>query len=106
MPQFNLIPRPVVYQAIDSERDYQDRKWNENTCPSKGLHSVQEWLTYIRDYNEEALHIGSRESDATALPKQLEIMRKIAGMAVCAMEQNGVTFRPVNGPITPPVTTR
>jgi hypothetical protein len=93
MPQFNLVSRPEVYRAVDSERDYQDRKWNENTCPSKGLHSVQEWLTYIRDYTEEALHIGCRESDATAIPKQLDIIRKIAGMGVCAMEQNGAPLR-------------
>lgn len=85
--------RQEVFALIDGERAYQEIRWNEKTTPTEGNHSPQEWLTYIRDYTEEALHIGSRESDATARPKQMDIMRKIATLAVAAMENNGAPPR-------------
>ena len=34
--------RQEVYEAIDSERDYQNSRWNENTTTSKNKHSLEE----------------------------------------------------------------
>ena len=87
------LSREQVYQLIDGERSYQDARWNSNTTTSQGWHSPQEWLTFIRDYTDEALHIGCREADQVAYNKQLAILRKIAGMAVAAMEQHGAPER-------------
>ena len=56
-------------------------------------HSPEEWLMYIEDYVNEAKHICSRESAPDCYIKAMEIMRKIGGMAVCAMEQHGTTMR-------------
>lgn len=74
--------RKEVYELIDSERSYQEERWHGHK------HSPQEWLTYIRDYCEEALHVGTREDDATCLPKQMANIRKIGALAVAAMEQH------------------
>jgi hypothetical protein len=90
-----MTARSEVYKAIDTERDYQDAKWGPTE--SAGLHSITEFLVFIRDYTEEALHIESRESMRTADPKALEIMRKVAGLAVACMEQHGAPER-YNGP--------
>lgn len=87
------LTRQEVYSLIDGERHYQDQRWNESTTDTKGLHSPQEWLSYIRDYTEEALHMGCREAEQICKPKQMAIIRKIAAMAVAAMEQNGSTPR-------------
>lgn len=83
----NKLSRAEVYLRIDSERAYQGTRWGDK------IHSVPEWLVYIRNYMNEAEGILSREADEVAVPKSLEIMRKLAGMCVCALEQHGCNFR-------------
>lgn len=85
--------RADVYAAIDGERDYQ-RKWEDPTLTdSGGRHTNVEFLVYIRDYVEEALHFASREPDPKAVMFCTSSLRKIAALAVAAMEQNGVLRR-------------
>ncbi len=88
-----MATRSEVYGAIDSERAYQDTRWNSETTTTGGKHSVEEWLMYIEDYVNEAKHLLSRETYAVSQPKALAIVRKVAGMAVCAMEQLGAPRR-------------
>lgn len=85
--------REVVFELINEERDYQDTRWTSETTTSGGLHSWEEWLTYIADYVQEAQHILSRESKQNAHARVGANMRKIAAMAVCAMEQHGAPSR-------------
>ena len=85
--------RSEVYAAIDSERDYQDTRWNSETTTSDGLHDLAEWFVYIEDYVNEAKHLLSRQAKQYADAEALDIMRKVAAMAVCAMEQNGAPHR-------------
>lgn len=87
------VTRSKVYEALDSERAYQDRKWNEDTTTSGGKHSLEEWLVYIEDYRLEAAHIVTRNSRQVADPQVLEIIRKIGAMCVAAMEQHGAPHR-------------
>jgi hypothetical protein len=54
------VKRSKVYEIIDEERDYQDRRWNVGTTESGGLHCPEEWFVYIEDYVREATHILSR----------------------------------------------
>lgn len=86
------IPRGEVFNLINGERMYQDMRWPVipgATAQGGGrYHSLTEWLVYIEDYVNEAKHIVSREDDASANLKAAEIMRKIAGMAVAALEQH------------------
>lgn len=88
-----VMSREDVYKTIDSERDYQDIRWNEDTTISEGKHSPEEWFMYIEDYVNEAKHILSRENMQNSYPKAMDIMRKVAGMAVCAGEQLGMEKR-------------
>lgn len=85
--------RQEVYDAIDSERAYQDSRWNESTTTSGGHHSISEWLAYITDYVQEAQHILARTPKQDADPKAIEIVRKVAGMAVKCMEEHGAPRR-------------
>jgi len=81
--------RAEVYEAIDTERTYQTNKWNESVTDTKHMHSQLEWLVYIRDYVEEALHIQSRIATPEANKQTIHSLRKIAALAVVAMEQHG-----------------
>lgn len=78
------LRREAAYKAIDSERFYQNTRWvNE---PS---HSLTEWCVFIEDYVNEAKHILSRMDTPDANEKVKHIMRKVAALAVCAMEEHG-----------------
>lgn len=90
--------REEVYEAIDSERDYQDRKWGNGA--TKKVHSPEEWCLYIEDYVNEAKHMLSRGADADVHPKAMEIIRKVAGMAVKCMEEHGAILRAKDAEIT------
>lgn len=87
--------RKEVYEAIDSERDYQDSRWNPETTTSCNVHSFEDWFTYIEDYVSEAKHLLSRVPRQESDPVALDIMRKVAGMSVCAMEEHGAPKRKV-----------
>jgi hypothetical protein len=88
-----MTNRPEVYAALDGERDYQETRWNANTTASKGLHSVTEFLVFMRDYTEEALHVVSRNPEPEASVAALHIIRKVAAMGVACMEQHGAPRR-------------
>lgn len=88
-----MTRRPEVYEALDSERAYQDSRWNEKTTLSGGRHSLEEWLVYLQDYLTEAVHLASRLPQQEAQPKVLANVRKIGAMCVAAMEQHGAPKR-------------
>jgi len=84
-----MIIREVVYDIIDSERDYQESRWPGH------MHSPQEFLTYIRSYTNEALEVGARSNDldGDVRTRQMVLIRKIAALAVAAMEQHKTPLR-------------
>jgi hypothetical protein len=85
--------RDEAFAAIDGEREYQ-RKWEDPALTdSGGRHTQVEFLVYIQDYVAEALHVASRKPDPEAREFCAHSMRKIAALAVAAMEQNGVRTR-------------
>lgn len=85
--------RAEIYAAIDGERDYQDGWKDPTLTDSGGLHSNVEFLTYIRSYLNEALEVSARKPDPEARLQNTHALRKIAALAVAAMEQNGVLPR-------------
>ena len=87
------LTRQEVYELIDGERKYQDDLWLPMDESKHDNHSPEEWLLYIEDYTNEAKHILAREAYGIAESRAMDIMRKIAAMAVCAMEQNGAPPR-------------
>lgn len=88
-----MSSREEAYSAIDGERAYQAKKWNESTTASGGFHSTTEFLVYMQDYVNEALHFVSRNADPEAQEFALHNVRKVAALGVACMEQNGVRFR-------------
>ena len=82
--------RQEVFRAIDSERDYQDAQCLARYPTYRGNHEVGAFLTMFRSYllrAEEAW--TSNDGDAQAL----EVIRKLAGIAVNCMEQHGAPQR-------------
>lgn len=85
--------RAEVYAAIDSERAYQDQRWNTDTTPTGGNHTVTEFLTYMQDYLTQAIHQASRYADPEATAMVLDTVRKVTTLGVACMEQNGAPLR-------------
>lgn len=88
-----MTTRKEVYEAIDSERDYQDIRWNAETTTSGGFHSPAEWLVYMQDYLREAFSQASRRADPESRGMVMNTIRKITAMGVVCMEQNGAPKR-------------
>jgi len=78
--------RQEVYQAIDEERDYQEWRWPR---PAH-IHSNTEYLVYIDHYLKEAFAAVSKQDSEMGT---YDPLRKIAALAVAAMEENGVIHR-------------
>jgi len=87
-----------VYAAIDSERRYQDRVWTESgSAGNPNPLTIGEFLLLIEAYVAQARTDWSREPKPVR--EALHGLRKIAGIAVNAMEQHGAPVRedrPVN----------
>lgn len=82
------MKRKDVYKLIDSERDYQDERWNYGTTESGGVHtSPCDWLVFMQDYLTDAIHVISRNGNPIAIDGAMENIRKITAMGVAAMEQ-------------------
>lgn len=85
--------REEVYAALDSERAYQENRWNASTTTSEGKHSFSEWIAYMEDYLAEAKHILARTAKQKAYPDVAHIIRKVTAMGVAAMEEHGAPRR-------------
>jgi hypothetical protein len=85
-------PREAVYAAIDSERDYQQLVWNglKNHEADNPLTSG-EFLTLLRVYLRKAEEAWAIEEKPEV--NTLDVVRKIAGIAVNCMEQHGAPKR-------------
>lgn len=86
----NKLSRKEVYKAIDSERNYQDTLSSTRTDRPDGQHSVGEFLVLLKEYTDRALQAWTdNPGDAAAL----DVLRKVAGIAVRCMEQHGAPLR-------------
>lgn len=80
------VTREEVYKAIDGEREYQETRWER---PAHA-HTNTEYLVYVQYYVNQALAaVSTQDGDGATFPA----LRKIAALAVAAMEENGVQFR-------------
>lgn len=86
----NECTRSEVYDAIDSERAYQDDKW-----PIDQGYAMQvgEHILLMAEYIDQARSLWSAESDDCPDPQALHAIRKVAGIAVRCMEQHGAPLR-------------
>jgi len=83
--------REAAYAAIDSERAYQDQVWPTTTNePRPHRHTVGEEIVLLQSYTGKAVEAWTvNEGDKAAL----DVIRKIAAIAVRAMELHGVVER-------------
>lgn len=83
-----MATRDEVYAAINSEREYQNKRWQvldevEPMTLPKTLSLLHVYLRKAEDaYSTEIGYAGA-----------VEVLRKIAGIAVAGMEQNGAPVR-------------
>jgi hypothetical protein len=86
--------RQEVYAAIDSEREYQDRVIANDPARHDANvdadHSVGAYLTMLDSYLRKAQDAWT---DHAGHDKALDIVRKIAGIAVHCMEDHGAPPR-------------
>ena len=98
---FNKAVRADVYEAIDSERNYQDKLWNLDTTSSEGRHETAAFLTYMRVYLDRADLLSSTLPDEIVAPQthefggecDLDFVRKVTALGVACMERNGAPKR-------------
>ena len=91
---FKNMERSEVYRCIDTERDYQDWKWNsvlkgiKYNVPDEEK-SISEWINYIE------YHINMCKISIYSLDKKnaLDDVRKIATLAVRCLEVHGCSER-------------
>jgi hypothetical protein len=88
--------RAKVYEAIDSEREYQDR-FVIPELRYYQTHTLGEFILMINQYAAQAQDKWTHHEDAfppsDGFPISLHEVRKIAALAVRCMEQHGAPLR-------------
>ena len=85
-----VLSRSEVYDFINGERAYQDNKWRHL---DDSEWSINDWVVFIERYLKEI-------KEWTGHPReQMDAMRKVAALAVAAMEFRGSRPREKNGKI-------
>ena len=86
-----MATREAVYREIDSERDYQDNLWPGRGVGEPNHLTVGEFVLLLEEYILKARAEWTVESKPEV--NTLDIVRKVAGIAVNCMEQNGAPMR-------------
>lgn len=89
--------REQVFEAINTEREFQDRLW-QGTAGAEGSSNplnTGEFLVLLDSYVRKVQDKWVIEPKPEI--QTLEIVRKIAAIAVNCLEQNGVQNRDVEG---------
>lgn len=82
------MERSEVYKLIDSERDYQEAQ--EDLLGWQKKKTVGEWIVLLNHY---VTLTNAAWCTATGDDEALEVIRKLAGIAVHCMEQSGAKPR-------------
>lgn len=79
--------RNDVYVSLDTEREYQIKRWGVETQASQ---PVASYLTFIQHYMNEATREITKNPDNRFV---METIRKITALGVACMEQHGAPQR-------------
>lgn len=89
-----MTPREKAFVAISSERLYQERIWRRTLSDgrkSEECHrTIDEYAAYLQRYQNILIEVCGT-SDCPE--EKLDVVRKIAALAVACMEQNGAVNR-------------
>lgn len=83
-----MTTRQAVYAAIDGERAYQDAKWGGRNHDN--VESIANFILYIERYLNQA---KAALVDSTHDTAALDVIRKVAALAVVCMEVHGAPGR-------------
>ena len=89
-----MTERSEVYKALDSERDYQDKRW-EGYVGLDGTHAnatdrtLDEFILYMEEYIRRAREESVSGNEAEGL----NMVRKVAALGVGCMEKHGAPQR-------------
>lgn len=87
-----MATRDEVFQAINTERSYQEMQWPGRDIPGHDNQlTIGEFILLIEEYAAKARLEWSQESKPEM--NALNTMRKIGGIAVNCMEQHGAPKR-------------
>jgi hypothetical protein len=75
------VDREKVYEIIDKERDYQDKKWGG--ARHDAGHEVGSWLIYMRHYMKLAEAAISTSTDDK---EALQMITKVIALGVACLE--------------------
>ena len=86
-----MTQRKDVYDALDSERDYQDKKFRGlfGTGRDATKRSLDEFILYIQQYATEASALTTHGDEDEAL----NFVRKVGALCVGCMERHGAPRR-------------
>lgn len=79
-------PRTEVYNAIDGERAFQDRKWG---TIEQHPQDIAGWMLIMRKELEEAEQAWVKADNADSLRELLQVI----ATGVAALEQHGIVTR-------------
>lgn len=88
-----MTTREEVYKALDSERSYQDKKFDKTLSSDRvgdGSRTIDEFVLYISGLAGELVQLASHLSSPD---EKLNMVRKIGGLCVQCMEQHGAPKR-------------
>jgi hypothetical protein len=80
-----------IYAAIEGELRHGFERFGRT--PSRGQHTVGEWVLYMEDYIAEAREACTREKEPESSELALDVLRKVVAMGIHCMWQNGLVKR-------------
>jgi hypothetical protein len=81
-----MANRQEAFDALNSEREYQAKRWGDKH------HEIDAWVFYICDYADRLKRLGLHVGQPT---DELDLVRKVEGLAVVCMERRGARLRKV-----------
>ncbi len=85
-----MTNRTIVFNAIGSERNYQDTKYGKGSAGSSLNRTIDEFALYIEEY---AVQLRSLAATSVDNWEKLIAVRKVAALAVACMEAHGAPYR-------------
>lgn len=91
----NYTPRDLAFEALETERDYQDRVWRENAGldATQPVRTVAEEAYMLEAYVQKARDAWLVAPRNTEVAVTTDILRKCGGIVLRALENHGAPKR-------------
>jgi hypothetical protein len=89
----NKLTRQEAYQVINTERDYQEKLWNNL---NKEINNPSSFILWMEEYLSKARALASTKDERVGTEGNKEIMdvlRKVTALGVACIEINGAPER-------------